>query len=351
MNALDRLNYDLPPELIAQQPLPNRSDAKLLVVDRKTAEITHAHVRDLPEILRAGDMLVTNDTRVLPARMFGTRINTGGRVEVLYLNSDETGMWRVLVKARGRLQPKEPLMLQDQQARDVLKLWLLEKEEGGGVWIAHPESEESAPEILKKIGRMPLPPYIRDGIENDEDRERYQTVFAKTPGSAAAPTAGLHFTPELLKKLAAAKIPRYSVTLHVGVDTFKPVTVENLEDHVMHSEWGRIEADVARDLNRGRIAGGRIVAVGTTSVRVLESSAENNHGHLKAWEDQTRLFIHPPYQFQAVDALMTNFHLPCTSLLLLVSAFMGEDLTQMVYRTAIREGYRFYSYGDAMLIL
>jgi S-adenosylmethionine:tRNA ribosyltransferase-isomerase len=349
MDPFEILDYELPPELIAQQPVARRTDARLMVIDRQAETIAHQHIRDLPDILRPGDQLVTNDSKVLPARIFGERIQTGGRVEVLYLGSDETGMWQVMVRARGQLQPKEPLMLKDLQTRDALKLWLLEKQ-GNGIWLAHPESEESALSILSRIGRLPLPPYIRAGMENDDDRERYQTVFAKHPGSIAAPTAGLHFTPELLKTLAKRGIPRHSVTLHVGSDTFKPVKTNDLSEHPMHSEWGEINDETAWQLQQAQAAGQRIVAVGTTSVRVLETAARASGGKLQGWTGQTRLFIYPPYQFQAVDALLTNFHLPRTTLLLLVASLMGVELTQRAYKTAIREGYRFYSYGDAMLI-
>lgn len=350
MIELDRFNYDLPEQLIAQHPVSQRSDARLLVVNRADESLSHEHIRDLPMLLRKGDQLVVNDTQVLPARFFGKRIPTGGRVEILYLGTEETGLWRVLIKARGRIQPKESILLQDLFARDSVKLWLLEKQDGG-VWLAHVETDEPAPKLLQKIGRMPLPPYIRDGMETEDDRERYQTVYAKRPGSVAAPTAGLHFTLELFKKLAAAGVARHAVTLHVGLGTFKPIQTETIAEHVMHAEWGELSAETALQLEQARAAGRRIVAVGTTSVRVLETAAADNGGRLSEWSGETKIFIHPPYRFQAVDALLTNFHLPRTTLLLLVSAFAGEELIREAYRVAIREQYRFYSYGDAMLIL
>ncbi|MGC4004158.1 MAG: tRNA preQ1(34) S-adenosylmethionine ribosyltransferase-isomerase QueA [Pirellulales bacterium] len=350
MSLIERLNYELPDELIAQNPPTKRTDARMMVLDRKAGSIEHHHIRDLPQFLRSGDALVTNESRVLPARMFGVRETTNGRVEILFLESDEHGIWRVLVKARGRLQENESLMIHDRTARDAFSLRLLKRDESGG-WLAVPVTDEELVPLLERVGRIPLPPYIRGGMEGEHDRERYQTVFAKTPGSAAAPTAGLHFTPELLKTLADAGIPRYGVTLHVGLDTFKPMNVDDPAQHVMHSERGSISDKTAAKLRAVRMAGGRIVAVGTTSVRVLETAAAENAGGLYGWSGPTKLFIHPPYEFRAVDTLLTNFHLPRTTLLLLVAAFAGEELVCEAYRLAVREEYRFFSYGDAMLIV
>jgi S-adenosylmethionine:tRNA ribosyltransferase-isomerase len=347
-SELDQFDYTLPRHLIAQEPLAQRADARLLVVDRASRTLTHAHVRDLPEILRPGDALVMNDTRVVPARLVGHRQLTGGRWEGLFLSADSDGTWRVLAKSRGRLTPGETVILIDTQARDDIRLRLVEKQPGG-VWTARPETDQPALEVLERVGRVPLPPYIRHGEMIDADRRNYQTVFARHPGAVAAPTAGLHFTTELLRRLEQSGILVRHVTLHIGLDTFRPIAAARLEDHPMHSEWGIISPSVVADLCQCRVAGGRIVAVGSTSVRVLESAAAD--GQLKPWSGETRLFIRPPYQFKAVDALMTNFHLPRTTLLVLVTTFGGRELILHAYQEAIREQYRFYSYGDAMLVL
>jgi S-adenosylmethionine:tRNA ribosyltransferase-isomerase len=347
-NELDRYDYDLPKSLVAQEPLQSRSDARLMVVDRKRDEISHAYVRDLPELLHAGDCLVVNDTLVLPARIVGYRQSTKGRWEGLFLGEEASGAWRILCKARGTLVPGETIQLVDRLAQDDLQLRLVAKSEGG-MWLVRPMVAETAAKVLERVGRVPLPSYIRKGEMVDADRDRYQTVFAKKSGSAAAPTAGLHFTPELLGRIEAAGIGVGKVTLHVGLDTFRPIKSGTLAGHKMHSEWGRIDAATAERLTAARKAGGRIVAVGTTSVRVLESAAAD--GVLRPWEGQTELFIKPPYRFRAVDCLMTNFHLPRTTLLVLVRTFGGDKLIERAYQEAIAHEYRFYSYGDAMLIL
>jgi S-adenosylmethionine:tRNA ribosyltransferase-isomerase len=280
--------------------------------------------------------------------VLGYRIATGGRWEGLFLSLTARGEWRMLCKTRGRLNPPEAVRLVTHQAADDVKLWLLEQT-GDGVWLARPDSEESPFTLLERIGRVPLPPYIRKGEMIESDRTNYQTVFAAVPGAVAAPTAGLHFTPDLLSRLTAAGIQRREVTLHVGLDTFRPITAETPDQHKMHSEWGEIGDETAAALRACRANGGRVVAVGTTSVRVLETASRV--GEIQGWSGETNLFIRPPYQFRTVDALMTNFHLPRTTLLLLVSAFAGADLIRRAYEEAIREQYRFYSYGDAMLIL
>jgi S-adenosylmethionine:tRNA ribosyltransferase-isomerase len=347
-DELDQYSYELPKQLIAQEPLRSRSDARLMVVDRKQKSISHHHVRDLPQLLRPKDCLVVNDTRVIPARLIGNRVGTGGRWEGLFLNVEPSGAWQLLCKARGRLTAGETIQLLDREAREAGQLRLVAKS-AEGIWLARPASDESPTELLDRIGRVPLPKYIRHGEMVDDDRSRYQTVFAKHNGSAAAPTAGLHFTVELIESLKSAGIEFAKVTLHVGLDTFRPIKSTHLANHAMHSETGRIDATSVERLQRARKAGGRIVAVGTTSVRVLETAASD--GVVRPWEGQTELFIRPPYRFRAVDALMTNFHLPRTTLLILVRTFGGDELIRQAYEEAIRQEYRFYSYGDAMLIL
>ncbi len=341
-------DYKLPPHLIAQQPVAKRSDARLLVVHRKSGGIAHRHIRDLPDLLRAGDAVVTNNTRVVPARLQGFRMATRGRWEGLFLSLAANGEWQMLCKTRGRINPPEAVRLVTHQGADDVKLWLL-GQTGDGVWLARPETDEPPFTLLERIGRVPLPPYIRKGEMVETDRTNYQTVFAAVPGAVAAPTAGLHFTPQLLADLAATGVERFEVTLHVGLDTFRPILAAVPDQHKMHSEWGQIDEQAAADLRTRRNAGGRVVAVGTTSVRVLETAAAS--GELRSWSGDTDLFIRPGFKFRAVDALMTNFHLPRTTLLLLVTAFAGEELIRRAYDEAIREQYRFYSYGDAMLIL
>lgn len=344
-------DYHLPKELIAQEPLPNRADARLMVVDRQRQKISHWHVRDLPEMLRAGDRLVLNNTKVIPAQLYGKRKTTGGQWQGLFLRTAEDGHWRIICKTRGHLAPGDAIELFDREGRPAETLWLLDRLDGGQ-WLAHPESEEPIDTVLKKVGRVPLPHYIRGGRMVDADVGSYQTVFASEPGAVAAPTAGLHFTEELLRQIKQRGVEFAPVTLHVGLGTFRPVTSERPEDHDMHSEWGELSAESAESLNTARQARGRVVAVGTTSVRVLESAAAAATGEkLIAWKDDTDLYIHPPYEFKAVDALMTNFHFPRTTLLLLVQAFGGTELVRQAYREAIEEEYRFYSYGDAMLVV
>ena len=360
MSELDLYDYELPRERIAQEPLPVRTDAKLMLVDRGKETVEHHHVRDLPDLLRTNDTLVLNDSRVIPARLVGYRTRTQGRWQGLFLRSDPTsGIWEVLTKTRGTLEVDETITIQDRNGLDGMLLRVVARTEEGHL-LAIPElpstwSESSEFETpanwLQRFGRVPLPPYIRDGHMVDSDVENYQTVFAKRAGSVAAPTAGLHFTDTLLQHIAARNIPTSSVTLHVGLGTFRPIACENLSEHQMHSEWGEIDAENAEQIRHHREIGGRCVAVGTTSVRVLESAASAHGGLLKPWTGTTDLFIRPPYQFQVVDALMTNFHLPKSTLLVLVSAFASRELALHAYRVAIENEYRFFSYGDAMLIV
>jgi len=348
MSSPDDYDYELPKHLIAQHPLARRVDARLLVVDRAAATLQHHHIRDLPALLRAGDCLVINDTRVVPARLVGYRTSSGGRWEGLFLSADEQGNWRLLGKTRGKLLAGERISLVNERLQEIFELRLVLKEPDGA-WIARPEAEGSPTELLEKVGRVPLPPYIRAGEMDAADRERYQTVYAETPGAVAAPTAGLHFSDELLKRLTAAGIGIARVTLHVGLDTFRPMSAPTLEEHKMHSEWCQITPEAVAIIQASKAAGGRTVAVGTTSVRVLESAAGAES--LAPFTGPTELFIRPPYTFRAVDALLTNFHLPRTTLLVLIRTFGGDALIRRAYEEAIREEYRFYSYGDAMLIL
>jgi S-adenosylmethionine:tRNA ribosyltransferase-isomerase len=348
MSELDPYDYDLPRELIAQHPLARRSDARLLVVRRDEQSFEHAHVRDLPNFLSAGDCLAFNDTRVIPARLVGRRERTGARWTGLFLTSDEAGNWQVLSKTRGKLEPGEAISVLSWDLRESIRLRLLAKLDGG-VWAVRPEPMGAALELLDRIGRVPLPPYIRDGEMVETDQQTYQTVFARAPGAVAAPTAGLHFTPELLARLKARDLAMAYVTLHVGVGTFRPITADKLVEHPMHSEWCELKASTVAQLEATRAAGGKIVAVGTTVARTLESAASS--GQLEPFCGSTQLFIRPPYEFRAVDALLTNFHLPKSTLLILVRTFGGDALIRRAYREAIAEGYRFYSYGDAMLIL
>lgn len=344
--------YELPRHLVAQEPLRNRTDARLMVVDRQHQRILHRHVRDLPELLQASDTLVLNNTKVLPAQLIGRRASTGGGWKGLFLRTDDEGHWRIVCKTRGRLTPGEAIELLDREGREAVKLWLLERQEGGE-WLAHPETDQPLEELLRKVGRVPLPHYIRGGYMVDSDVENYQTVFARRPGAVAAPTAGLHFTTDLLRKIEQRGCHFAPVTLHVGLGTFRPITADRPEEHQMHYEWGELPQASADMLSGCRQQGGRIVAVGTTAVRVLETAAAASTPEqlLRAWQGETNLFIYPPYEFRAVDVLLTNFHFPRTTLLLLVQAFAGSALIREAYAEAIHEEYRFYSYGDAMLIV
>ncbi len=345
-------DYDLPRELIAQEPLRNRADARLMVVDRATRKISHWHVRDLPDVFQRNDQLVLNNTKVIPAQLYGRRKATGGQWQGLFLRADQDGHWRIVCKTRGRLAAGDAVELLDREGREAVTLWLLERLKGGQ-WLAHPHSELGVEDLLQQVGRVPLPHYIRGGRMVDADIANYQTVFAREPGAVAAPTAGLHFTEDLLKQIGKRGVVFPPVTLHVGLGTFRPITAERPEDHEMHSEWGELSASSANLINRARGDGGRTVAVGTTAVRVLESAAADvsSGDPLAAWHGETDLFIRPPYEFKAVDVLMTNFHFPRTTLLLLVQAFGGSELIREAYAEAIHEEYRFYSYGDAMLIV
>ena len=350
MSALSDYDYELPPELLAKEPPPNREDARLMVVRRHDRTIAHHSIADLPELLTSGDCLVLNDTKVVPARLFGVRTETGGKWEGLFLEEPRAGEWKLIGETRGKLQPGESLTLHpihDPESGRTVELRLTERTEG--VWTARPNIDAPAVEILSEFGTLPLPPYIGRKVANENDRTRYQTTFAKNAGAIAAPTAGLHLTPSLLHQCETAGVDRQFVTLHVGIGTFRPVNTDNIDEHVMHSERCEIDSDTAASLNLVRASQGRVIAVGTTCVRTLESASSS--GSLEAVTGETDIFIRPPYEFRSVDGLLTNFHLPKSTLLMLVAAFADLELLHEAYRVATAERYRFYSYGDAMLIL
>ncbi len=348
MSEIDQYDYELPKHLIAQTPLASRADARLLVADRAQQLLSHRHVRDLPEILRSGDCLVLNDTRVVPARLIGKRTSTGGHWEGLFLEADTEGVWRVLAKTRGRIVPGETVTLVNARGEDDVRL-RVGASLAEGIWLVRPEGHEEPFALLDRVGRVPLPPYIRKGEMIEADRTAYQTVFARCPGAVAAPTAGLHFTEALLEQLRRRGIAVAWVTLHVGIGTFRPIATPTLAEHRMHAEWGGVGEETVQTLRQCRQGGGRVVAVGTTSVRVLETAARD--GTLRPFSGMTELFIRPPFEFRAVDGLLTNFHLPRSTLLVLVRTFGADALVRSAYEEAIREEYRFYSYGDAMLLL
>lgn len=358
------IDYTLPRELIAQEPLPNRADARLMLVDRARRSIDHYHIRDLPRLLQPGDRVVLNDTQVIPAQLRGVRTSTGGRWQGLFLGLAGEGDWKLVCKTRGRLKPMESIALLDKDGRDHVKLCLL-AQLPQGEWLARPDSTLPALELLEEIGRVPLPPYIRGGNMVDKDVRDYQTVFAQSPGAVAAPTAGLHFTLDSLKAMEHSGVVFTAVTLHVGRGTFQPIEAENVDEHPMHPEWAELSAAAASEMNDTRNCGERLIAVGTTVARVLETVAlaaasrsvakhadmPHETPQLCGWQGETDLFIRPPYRVRAFDGLLTNFHFPRTTLLLLVQAFAGSELVRAAYDEAIREEYRFYSYGDAMLIV
>lgn len=340
----DLFDYDLPESLIAQEPCPERDRSRLMVVRRAEGTIEHHVFADLPDLLAPGDLLVLNDTRVIPARLIGRRAATGGKWEGLFLRQTSDGLWELMCQTRGRLTEGETVVVEPGGLRLTLVRKTPERH-----WLARPNKAGSAFDLLGRYGQVPLPPYVRKGRAAAADVERYQTVYADRPGAVAAPTAGLHFTPRVFERLDERGVGRAFVTLHVGEGTFAPIKAEEVTRHRMHREWGTLPAVTAGRIWWCRKRGGRVVAVGTTSVRVLETVAAT--GPLRDWDGETDLFIYPPYEFRLVDVLLTNFHLPRTSLLCLVSAFAGVELIRQAYKTAIAQGYRFYSYGDAMLIV
>ncbi len=351
---IDQFDYDLPERLIAQEPPAERDLSRLMVVRRDGAPPTDHVFRDLPSLLDPGDLLVLNDTRVLPARLIGRRARTGGKWEGLFLREEPGGWWELLTQTRGRLLMGETILVDPEtpstgDERQPLRL-RLEGKSASGRWQARPEEAGTAAELLARYGRTPLPPYIRKGRAAAADKDRYQTVYARQAGAVAAPTAGLHFTPRLFDALRERGIERTFITLHVGAGTFQPVTAEDVTQHRVQPEWGEIPSAAAGAVAACKARGGRVVSVGTTSVRVLETAARAATGPLRPWSGWTDLTIRPPFEFQVVDALVTNFHLPRSSLLLLAAAFAGLGTVQAAYRLAVEREYRFYSYGDAMLI-
>ncbi len=336
-------DFDLPDHLIAQEAVEPRDQSRLMVVRRATKTWEHRVFADLPDLLEPGDVLVRNNTRVVPARIVGQRAATGGRWEGLYLRTLTDGAWEILAKTRGNPAIGERVVV-----GQGLSL-ALEAKLGEGRWRVQPDSDQAAESLLQIHGSIPLPPYIRKGVESLGDRARYQTVYAEVPGSVAAPTAGLHFTPEVFDRLDARGIARVDLTLHVGIGTFRPIEAERIDDHVLHAERAELTREAAETLNRKRAEGAKIVAVGTTSARTLETASRS--GRFEPFSGETALYLKPGHAFQGVDALVTNFHLPRSSLLVLVSALAGVDLIHAAYQEAIRRQYRFYSYGDSMLIL
>lgn len=334
-------NYNLLKELIAQVPIKDRDQSRLMVLDRKNKTIEHKIFKDIIDYLEPGDCLVRNNTKVIPARLYGVKEETGANVEFLLLKRVDGDIWEVMVKPGRKLMPG----VRVEFGNGLLKAEILEKFEDGNRKVKF-EYNGIFNEILNEIGLMPLPPYIHEKLK---EKDRYQTVYAKYEGSAAAPTAGLHFTDELFKKLQEKGVEVANVTLHVGIGTFRPVKVENIEEHDMHSEHFYIKAEDAEKINKAKREGHRVIAVGTTSCRVLESIADEN-GYVKEVEGDTNIFIYPGYKFKCLDALITNFHLPESTLIMLVSALAGKDFIMQAYEEAVKEQYKFFSFGDAMFI-
>lgn len=333
-------DYELPEELIAQTPMEKRDESRLMVLDRKEQTIEHKHFKDVIDYLEPGDVLVRNNTKVIPARLYGKK-ETGAKVEFLLLNNMEKDIWECIVRPGNKLHIGAKVIFGD----GLLKAEVLDTMPGGTRKVKF-HYEGIFNEILDKIGLMPLPPYIHESLK---EKDRYQTVYAKYEGSAAAPTAGLHFTPELLKKIEEKGIDIANVTLHVGIGTFRPVKEDTVEAHQMHSEHFYIKEEDCEKINKAKKSGHRVIAVGTTSCRVLETIADDN-GYVKPTEGDTQIFIYPGYKFRCLDALITNFHLPQSTLVMLVSALAGKDYIMKAYKEAVEQKYRFFSFGDAMLI-
>ena len=345
-------NYNLPKELIAQVPIKNRDESRLMILDRKNKTIEDKIFKDIIDYLEPGDCLVRNNTKVIPARLYGVKEETGAHIEFLLLNRIDGDIWEVMVRPGRRLMPGtkvifgEGVLEKKENQKILLRAEILEKLKNGNRKVKF-EYDGIFNEILDQIGLMPLPPYIHEKLK---EKDRYQTVYAKYEGSAAAPTAGLHFTNELLEKIQAKGVEIANVTLHVGIGTFRPVKVENVEEHDMHSEHFYIKQEDADKINKAKREGHRVIAVGTTSCRVLESIADEN-GMVEATERDTSIFIYPGYKFKCIDALITNFHLPESTLIMLVSALAGKDFIMKAYNQAVEKKYRFFSFGDAMFIV
>lgn len=334
--------YDLPQELIAQTPMEKRDGSRLMTLDRRTGETGHRHFYDLPSLLRPGDCLIMNDSRVLPARLLGRRLPGGGACEVLLLTDKGENVWECLVRPGRKLRAGARMTFGDGSLTAEVA-----EELADGNRLVRFAYEGIFLEVLERLGKMPLPPYIKEELQ---DQERYQTVYSKVLGSAAAPTAGLHFTPELLSELESKGVNLGYVTLHVGLGTFRPVKEEAIEDHDMHSEFCTVPPETAELINRTKAAGGRVICVGTTSCRTLESWAGED-GHMEARSGWTNIYLYPGSRFKVMDGLVTNFHLPESTLIMLVSAFAGREAVLAAYREAVKERYRFFSFGDAMLII
>ena len=338
---VSEFNYNLPEELIAQHPYDKRDEARLMILDRENQKYEHKIFRDIIDYLKPGDCLVINNTKVIPARLYGKK-DTGANVEFLLLKRIEGDVWEAMVRPGSKIKPGTKVSF----GEGLLKAEVLDVLEGGNRKVKF-EYKGIFNEILDQIGLMPLPPYIKEKLE---DKDKYQTVYAKYDGSAAAPTAGLHFTEELLEKIKQKGVEVANVTLHVGIGTFRPVKVENIEEHQMHSEHYYIKKEDVEKINRAKQTGNRVIAVGTTSCRVLESVADEN-GMLKEVEGDTSIFIYPGYKFKCIDCLITNFHLPESTLIMLVSSLAGKDFVMNAYEEAVKEKYKFFSFGDAMIIL
>lgn len=351
-------NFDLPPGLIAQHPAPQRDESRLLVLHRANGNIEHRHFRDLPGVFRAGDVLVLNNSRVIPARLRGANARTGGKFEILLLEEKAANDWWVMLRPGKSARVGTQIVFHGNRQITRIRATVVEVNDEGHRRLQFSGTPDISRE-LDRLGEVPLPPYITraNPDEMGEDKERYQTIYARTDGSVAAPTAGLHFTGKLLDEIRARGVTICFVTLHIGPGTFAPVKTETLAAHKMHEERFELGEETAHAVNEAKSTGRRVFAVGTTTVRVLESIAAKNNGKLNVYKGRTHIFIYPPFQFQIVDALLTNFHLPCSTLLMLVSAFAtpgetrGREMVLSAYTEAIRKRYRFFSYGDAMLIL
>jgi S-adenosylmethionine:tRNA ribosyltransferase-isomerase len=341
-------DYELPEELIAQTPLLNRTGSRLMSLDKSTGEVGHHSFEQLQQFVNAGDLLVLNDTRVIPARLFGVKADTGAKIELLLLNNLGDDRWEVLAKPAKRAGTGTEIHFSNGQNDSPKLTAVVEEEKEMGGRIVRFRYSGIFNELLDRLGQVPLPPYIKQQLD---DKERYQTVYAKHEGSAAAPTAGLHFSEEFLRRLARQGVGIAYITLHVGLGTFRPVSVERVEEHHMHAEYYHIPEQAAAQIQATREAGGKIIAVGTTAARTLETAAREDGGPIQACQGWTDIFIYPGYRFKLIDGLLTNFHLPKSTLMMLISALAGRERVLNAYRDAVRERYRFFSFGDAMIII